>query len=143
MSGVAGARRSKGPADGPQRRCRVSDTLLAPTVAQAALKGLCPCCGARSLFATWTRFAPACPACGLDFSTFDVGDGPAAFLTLILGAIIVALAIVLELTVHPPLWVHLLIWVPVTWAGVIGSLRIAKAALIAVEYRNRAREGRA
>ena len=52
------------------------------------------------------------------------------------------MAITLELTAHPPLWVHLLIWVPVTAAGVIGSLRIAKAALIAAEYKNRAREGR-
>ena len=55
---------------------------------------------------------------------------------------VVALAITLELTAHPPLWVHLLIWAPVTAAGVIGSLRIAKAALIAAEYKNRAREGR-
>ncbi len=51
-----------------------------------------------------------------------------------------AMAIVLELTVHPPLWVHLLIWLPVTFAGVIGSLRLAKAALLAAEYRNRAAE---
>ena len=112
-----------------------------PPLLQVALKGLCPRCGARSLFATWTRFAARCPACGLDFTGFDVGDGPAAFLTLILGTLIVACAIVLELTAHPPLWVHLIVWLPVTWAGVIGALRIAKAALLAAEFR--AREGRA
>lgn len=103
------------------------------------MQGLCPRCGARSLFASWTRFAERCPACGLDYATFKVDDGPAAFLTLILGAVVVALAITLELTAHPPLWVHLLIWVPVIWAGVIGSLRIAKAALVAAEYRARER----
>jgi uncharacterized protein (DUF983 family) len=116
--------------------------MAEPPLAQAALKGLCPRCGAKALFAGWARFAPKCGACGLDFSAFNVGDGPAAFLTLILGTIVVALAIALELSVGPPLWVHLLIWTPVTAAGVLGSLRIAKAALITVEYRQRAAEGR-
>ena len=52
------------------------------------------------------------------------------------------MAITLELTLHPPLWLHMLIWIPVTAAGVVASLRIAKGALIASEYRNNAREGR-
>ena len=80
--------------------------------------------------------------CGLDLTAFNVGDGPAAFLTLILGAIVVVLAITLELAVAPPLWVHMLIWIPVSAAGVVGSLRLAKAALIAVEYRGALRDGR-
>ena len=88
------------------------------------------------------KFADRCRVCGLDFSQFNVGDGPAAFLTLILGTIIVALAIALELAAHPPLWVHMLIWVPVTAAAVLGSLRVTKAWLLAAEYRNNAREGR-
>ncbi|MGJ3649278.1 DUF983 domain-containing protein [Sphingomonas sp. GlSt437] len=107
-----------------------------------SLGGRCPRCGSPTLFAGMTRFAARCSHCGLDFSSFNVGDGPAAFLTLILGTVIVAAAITLELTVHPPLWVHAVVWLPVTLAAVIGSLRIAKAALIAVEYRQAAHEGR-
>lgn len=113
-----------------------------PRTADVALRGLCPRCGSKTLFARYTEFAPRCRVCGLDFSTFNVGDGPAAFLTLVLGAVIVAAAITLELTLHPPLWLHFLIWIPVTAAAVVWSLRIAKAALIALEYRNAAREGR-
>jgi uncharacterized protein (DUF983 family) len=126
----------------------VSDTpdpviaAIAPPVAQAALRGLCPRCGSPTLFAGWARFADRCAACGLDLARFNVGDGPAAFLTLILGAIVVGLAIWLELAVGPPLWVHMLIWIPFTAAGVVGSLRIAKGAMMALEYRNAAREGR-
>ena len=114
----------------------------APSILDAGLKGLCPRCGKPTLFAGWIRFADRCSACGLDFDEYNVGDGPAAFLTLILGTIVVALAIWLELTLHPPLWVHMLIWIPVTTLGVLGSLRLAKGALIAAEYRNAAREGR-
>ena len=117
--------------------------MTEPTILQAGLRGLCPRCGAATLFGRhWIKFEPRCAACGLDFTAFNVGDGPAAFLTLILGTIIMAAAIVLELTVHPPLWLHLLIWLPVTFAGVIWSLRLAKAALLCAEYRNRAEEGR-
>lgn len=104
--------------------------------------GLCPACGAKTLFAGLLRFADRCPACGLDFAQFNVGDGPAAFLTLIVGALISGLAIWLELALSPPWWVHVLVWVPVTVIGVMASLRIAKAALLALEYRNEAREGR-
>ena len=113
-----------------------------PTIVQAGLKGLCPRCGAPTLFAGWMTFADRCAACGLGFAQFNVGDGPAAFLTLILGTIVVAAAIVLELTLHPPLWLHMVIWIPVTFAGVVGSLRLAKGALMSAEYRNAAREGR-
>lgn len=114
----------------------------APPIADVALKGRCPRCGAPTLFAGWVRFADRCGACGLDFSKFNVGDGPAAFLTLIVGAVVVTLAITLELTVHPPLWLHMLIWIPVTAAAVIVLLRVSKAALLALEYRNKAGEGR-
>lgn len=116
--------------------------IVAPTIVRAALKGLCPQCGSPGLFAGWTAFADRCRSCGLAFTRFNVGDGPAAFLTLILGAIVVAGAITLELTLHPPLWLQMLIWIPVTAAGVILSLRVAKGALMASEYRNAAREGR-
>jgi uncharacterized protein (DUF983 family) len=109
---------------------------------QVALKGLCPRCGKPTLFASWIRFADRCRDCGLDFSTFNVGDGPAALLILVLGGAIVAAAITLELSVSPPFWVHLLIWIPVTAIAVLGALRVSKAGLLALEYRNKAREYR-
>ena len=108
----------------------------------AALNGLCPQCRAKTLFSGLIKFAPRCAKCGLDFSSFNVGDGPAAFLTLIVGTLVVVGAIALELSVGPPFWVHMLIWPVVTLALVLGGLRVAKAALIQSEYRNRAGQGR-
>jgi uncharacterized protein (DUF983 family) len=115
---------------------------LSPQYLTAGLKGLCPRCGAPTLFAGVAKFAPACRACGLEFAKFHVDDGPAAFLTLGVGTIITIAAITLELTVSPPFWVHFLIWTPILLLSVIGSLRVAKAMLILAEYRNDAREGR-
>jgi len=109
---------------------------------EAALKGLCPRCGARTLFAGLATFAPKCRACGLDFASFNVGDGPAAFLIFIVGGIVVGLAIVTQVKLSPPWWVHVLLWVPLTAILTVGLLRIAKGLLLALEYRHRAREGR-
>ena len=107
----------------------------------AAIAGDCPRCGQRTLFSGWVKFAPACRSCGLDFDSFNVGDGPAAFLILIVGAIVVVGALTLDAMAEPPWWVHL-VWIPVTAALTIGGLRLAKAWLAGQEYRHRAREGR-
>lgn len=112
-----------------------------PLALQAALRGTCPRCGDGPLFAGVVRFRQRCPACDLDFSQFNVGDGPAAFLILIVGAILTAGALMLDAAAEPPWWVHL-IWVPVGLALTAGGLRLAKAWLLGAEYRNRAREGR-
>jgi uncharacterized protein (DUF983 family) len=112
-----------------------------PTALEVALAGACPRCAERSLFAGWVRFAASCKNCGLDFAAFNVGDGPAAFLILIIGAIVVVGALVLDAAAEPPFWVHL-IWIPVAAALTIGGLRLTKAWLLAQEYRHRAREGR-
>jgi len=110
--------------------------------ALAALRGLCPRCGANALFSGLASFAPRCRACGLDYSSFNVGDGPAAFLIFIVGGLVVLLAILVELKFSPPFWVHILLWLPLTIVLVVGLLRFAKGLLLIVEYRNRAREGR-
>jgi uncharacterized protein (DUF983 family) len=93
------------------------------------------------MFVGWVKFAERCRACGLDFSGFNVGDGPAAFLILIVGALVVTGALMLDAVAEPPWWVHL-IWVPVAASLTIGGLRVAKGWLLAQEYKHRPREGR-
>ena len=104
--------------------------------------GHCPRCRAKTLFAGVISFAPKCRACGLDFGTFNVGDGAAAFVTLIIGALVSALAIWLQLAVEPPFWVHVVLWVPLSTFAVLAGLRYGKSKLIAAEYRRKAGEAR-
>ncbi|WP_079638007.1 DUF983 domain-containing protein [Sphingopyxis flava] len=113
-----------------------------PPIGRAALFGLCPRCGAPTLFEGPVRFAPRCRACGLDFGAYNVGDGPAAFLTLIIGALLIVAALLVDFALEPPLWVHVILWVPLTVAAVVLGLRLAKAALLASEHQRRAAEGR-
>jgi uncharacterized protein (DUF983 family) len=109
---------------------------------RAAIRARCPRCETGLLFDGWVKFAPRCRACGLDLAEFNVGDGPAAFLILIIGAFVTALALFVQLGAHPPFWVHIILWVPITTALVILCLRVSKAALLILEYRHQAREGR-
>jgi uncharacterized protein (DUF983 family) len=112
-----------------------------PAPLAAAAAGACPRCNSKTLFDGWTSFAPRCTSCGLDFSAFNVGDGPAAFLILIVGAILTAGAITLELAFQARFWVHF-IWLPIGLALTVFGLRFGKALLLAQEYRHRAGEGR-
>lgn len=138
MSGAAGARRS------PRTKLPAGDNIQKgqPPVWRAALFGLCPECGAPSLFDGPVKFRAKCGACGLDTGRYNVGDGPAAFLTLIVGALLIAIALTLDAMVRPPLWVHIILWVPLTAAAVIYGLRVGKAALLASEHQRQAAEGR-
>ena len=135
---MAGARRSP--------RTKLPDGTIIPKgqppVWRAALFGLCPECGAKTLFDGPVQFHAKCEACGLDYGRYNVGDGPAAFLTLIIGALLVALALALDAAVQPPLWVHVVLWVPLTAAAVVYGLRVAKGALLASEHQRQAAEGR-
>ena len=112
-----------------------------PAPLTSALTRSCPRCGEGRLFAGPVRFAERCASCDLDFAQFNVGDGPAAFLILIVGALLVIGALWLDAAAEPPWWVHLL-WLPVGLLLTAGGLRLAKAWLLGAEYRHRAREGR-
>ena len=127
MSGVAGAR--------PITSCNT------PGLVEASLGGRCPRCGAKTLFKGLLTFADRCPVCGLDIGSYNVGDGPAAFLILILGTVIGVAAIWLELALEPAWYVHL-VWVPILVGLAILGLRIGKAALLYQEVKTDAREGR-
>ncbi len=118
-----------------------NNTKGQPDVLPAALFGLCPHCGQKTLFRSVTAFADTCRACGLDYDKYNVGDGPAAFLMLIVGGLVLALALIVELNFYPPMWLHALLWAPLTIAAVIGSLRVSKGLLLILEHRNQAREG--
>ena len=103
-----------------------------------ALKCRCPRCGEGKLYDGVLSVARQCSKCGLDFSAEDAGDGPTVLVVFVLGALVVALATVVEFAYSPPLWVHLLLWAPLILGGAIALLRPMKAGLIALQYRHRA-----
>jgi uncharacterized protein (DUF983 family) len=117
-----------------------NDTPPSPYVTGVA--GRCPRCGGGRMFKGFLDLAPRCEACGLDYSFVDAGDGPAVIVTLLAGFVVVGAALVVEVKYEPPMWLHLVIFLPLTLVVCLGMLRPLKGVLVALQYRNRAGQGR-
>ena len=115
--------------------------LYPPQPASVGWRGRCPRCGEGRLFVGFLDVAPRCENCGLDFSFADAGDGPAIFVMMIVGFIVVGLALYTEFTFHPPYWVHAVLWIPLILILALGMLRPLKGWLIAEQYRRKAQLG--
>ena len=85
---------------------------------------------------------PACGNCGLDYAFIDSGDGPAVFIIMIAGAIVVACALIVEIKYQPPFWLHAALWLPLILVTTLLPLRPMKALLIALQFHHKAAEGR-
>jgi uncharacterized protein (DUF983 family) len=105
------------------------------SVMGVALKGVCPDCGRGKLFKGRMTLADECGYCGLDFTRYTPGDGPASLLILTYGALILPMAFLLESLIAPPLWVHVALWGLVMLGASLLSLRILKALMVALQYR--------
>ena len=116
-----------------------------PTLAESALRGIackCPRCGKGGIYAGFLDLRPHCEACGLDFAFMDSGDGPAIFVIMIAGAIVVGAALITEVKYQPPFWLHAVLWLPLILATTLLPLRAMKSLLIALQYHHKAAEGR-
>lgn len=106
------------------------------------LRGRCPRCGEGRLFDGFLALAPACPACGLDYSFADSADGPAFFIVTAVGFLVAGAALLVEIAYAPPIWVHVVLWGPLVLILCLGLLRPLKGVLVALQYANRAEQGR-
>jgi len=113
-----------------------------PSPLTAGLACRCPHCGKGKLFQGFLTLRPSCEACGLDFSFADAGDGPAIFVILFAGFVVVGLALVVEFLYEPPFWLHALLWGPLILLVTLGPLRPFKGVLIALQHHHDAAEGR-
>ncbi|MAY61612.1 MAG: hypothetical protein CML29_05320 [Rhizobiales bacterium] len=120
------------------------DTAHYPPVdpVSVGLRGRCPRCGEGAMFDGLLSVKDRCTNCKLDYSFADAGDGPAVFVIMIVGFIVVGFAMWLEINYSPPVWLQALIWLPVASVLCLAGLRMLKGVLIALQYRNKAAEGR-
>ena len=108
----------------------------------AGLTCRCPRCGKGKLFAGFLTLRPRCDACGLDYTFIDSGDGPAVFIILLAGFVVVGAALAVEVLYQPPYWLHAVLWLPLILLTTIAPLRPMKALLIALQFHHKAAPGR-
>lgn len=108
---------------------------------KTALKARCPRCGQGALFLGYLDFQSQCGTCGQDFSEIDAGDGPAVFVILFAGLVIVGAALYVEVHFQPAFWIHASIWLPLGLALPLLMLRPMKAWLAAKQFQKKAALG--
>ncbi len=108
----------------------------------AGLKCCCPRCGKGPLFKQVLNMRDNCSSCGLDYKFVDTGDGPAVFAIFILGFLCMGGALIAEFKFGVPWWAHVLLLGFFTPLLAVFLLRFLKATLIALQYQNKAEEGR-
>ena len=106
------------------------------------LAGRCPRCGDGKLFKGFITVPDKCDVCGLDFKFADSGDGPAVFVMLFAGFINVGAALWVDVAYEPPMWIFPIIFLPLTLIVCLGLLRPLKGILVALQYANKAEQGR-
>lgn len=116
--------------------------MAAPSALLSGLLGRCPNCGEGHLFEGFLKVAPRCEACGYDLAKADSGDGPAVFVILIAGFIVAFSVLFTEIAFRPPLWVHLVLWLPLTLVLCLVMLRPMKGVMLAAQFMNKASEAR-
>lgn len=97
-------------------------------------QGKCPRCGGARLFRAYLKPVDTCPACGQDWTPQSADDFPAYISILISGHVIVPLLIVLVLTPSLPAWVVGAIVVALALVLTLGLLQPAKGAVIASQW---------
>ncbi|MEO0400283.1 MAG: DUF983 domain-containing protein [Pseudomonadota bacterium] len=113
---------------------------VSPYAAGLACK--CPRCGQGRLYETYLGLKESCDACGLNYAKADPGDGPAVFVIFIVGFIAVALAFVARFSWGWSIPAAFGVSASATIALILLMLRPLKATLIALQFRNKAEEGR-
>ncbi|WP_155644796.1 DUF983 domain-containing protein [Erythrobacter donghaensis] len=105
-----------------------------PGLVSAALSGLCPRCGARTLFEGPAQLAETCSVCGLDILSLERGGRFVGILTMLLALVLILAALTTDEWLRPPLWATFLFWGPVTVGSVVFALRFWKTMWVYHQY---------
>lgn len=104
------------------------------------LRCRCPRCGEGPLLKGYLTIRDECPVCHLDYGFADPADGPAFFAMSAVGLIGMIGFMIFEFNVHPPIWVHMVVTLPILTIMCLGVLRPFKGWMVSEQYVHKAVE---
>ncbi len=107
---------------------------------RAGLRGRCPECLEGPLFDGFLKFGRICPSCGYDYQQNDIADGPAVFVMFAASLLVVPPALAFQILLDPPIWLTLLIFIPLIILVSLVLLRPFRGAMFAAQVMNNAAE---
>ncbi|PZQ15034.1 MAG: hypothetical protein DI565_11430 [Ancylobacter novellus] len=106
-------------------------------VSRAMGRGLrlrCPNCGEGRMFSSYLKVEDACGACGEELHHQRADDAPPYVVISIVAHIVVAALLSVEVAYHPPVWVHMSIWLPLTVILSLVLLPPVKGSLVGLQW---------
>src|SRR5262245_59868516 len=134
---AAPPRATSGSAPMPVERIELGDARPRRDVRRGMWHGLrerCPACGRGRLFGRYRKVNGACPACSEALHHHRADDAPPYFTILIVGHVIVGAILPVERAFAPPMWVHAVLWVPLTLAMSLWLLPRIKGAIVGLQW---------
>lgn len=94
----------------------------------------CPACGKGALLSGYLKVPQNCSNCGEELHHHRADDAPPYFTIFLVGHLVVPTALLLEMTMRPPLWLQALLWGPLTVLLALYFLPHFKGALIGLQW---------
>ena len=107
------------------------------SVAQAMKRGAmmrCPRCGEGRLFRAYLKVNDTCPSCGEALHHQRADDAPPYVTILIVGHVVIGAMLTIDIAYAWPMWLHALVWLPLTVALSLALLPVVKGALIGLQW---------
>ncbi len=111
--------------------------MAEPSIIDAAFRGQCPRCGAKTLFEAPAQFAITCSQCDLPFGELEGWGRFIGLFTAIIALILITIAMAVDAWLSPPFWLQVVIWAPLTIGVVLGALRVFKVVPLLAHYQRR------
>jgi uncharacterized protein (DUF983 family) len=94
------------------------------------VRNRCPYCGLGKVFAGYLTLVPACSECGAPLARLRADDAPPYFTIFLVGHLLVPPVFWVEKAYEPPMWVHMVVWLPLFTILCILLLRPIKGAVV-------------
>jgi uncharacterized protein (DUF983 family) len=96
--------------------------------------GQCPHCGEGPLFSSYLEVAKSCSQCGEEFYHHRADDAPPYFAMFLVGHVVLPMALIIEHLWHPPLVLHVSLWIPLALLLTLVTLPRIKGAIVALQW---------
>lgn len=98
------------------------------------LRGRCPACGHGKLFRAFLKPVDICESCGEALHHQRSDDLPPYIVITIVGHIVVGGLVLAEKYANWPLWLHMLVWVPLTIGLALTLMQPVKGGVIGLQW---------
>ena len=111
-----------------------SDTPFLTAVGRG-IRNRCPNCGEGRVFAGYLRVVDSCEVCAAPLGSLRADDAPPYIVIFLVGHLLLPPIFWVERTYEPPMWLHMVVWLPLFALICTLLLRPAKGAVVGWMWR--------